>query len=276
MKNIPQKESRYYPTFREFLTDVSDRYADAPAITTYLRGSKRHDKSFRELKEDSFAFASALFASGLNGKHIALISENSYEWLVSYFGTAIAGGVSICIDTEHADQTILEMVQQADAEGIICSSALRNLCSTIEEEIPQIKRVIVIGGKEDDPESFTSFLLMSKDAEAQHRFSAYQIEDVYKRQVEVDGFTFAGQTAAPEPVPAKSAKVDLNLEVAKSGGCYQFRLEYADHLFAADTVSLYSRSLITIVREILRDDSCLLENLSAVSAPCLLYTSRCV
>ncbi len=87
------------------------------------------------------------------------------------------------------------------------------------------------------------------------------------RPVEVDGFTFAGQTAAPEPVPAKSAKVDLNLEVAKSGGCYQFRLEYADHLFAADTVSLYSRSLITIVREILRDDSCLLENLSAVSAP---------
>ncbi|WP_077533851.1 AMP-binding protein [Massiliimalia massiliensis] len=196
MKNIPQKESRYYPTFREFLTDVSDRYADAPAITTYLRGSKRHDKSFRELKEDSFAFASALFASGLNGKHVALIGENSYEWLVSYFGTAIAGGVSICIDTEHADQTILEMVQQADAEGIICSSALRNLCSTIEEEIPQIKRVIVIGGKEDDPESFTSFLLMSKDAEAQHRFSAYQIDP---KQTASIVYT-SGTTSTAKPV----------------------------------------------------------------------------
>lgn len=196
MKNIPQKLTRYFTTFQEFLTDISDRYEDAPAITTFLRGSKRQDKSFRELKEDSFAFASALFASGLNGKNIALISENSYEWLVSYFGTVIAGGVAVCIDTEHADHTVLEMVRHADADAIVCSMSLRGVCSMIREAYPHVQRMIVTDANPQLPESFEAFLALAKDETACAQFLSYEIDP---KQTASIVYT-SGTTSTAKPV----------------------------------------------------------------------------
>ena len=67
MKQIAAKESRYYKTFGEFLTDIAKRYGSKTAVTSYHRGMERQDKSFEELKEDSFRFSKALLASGLEG-----------------------------------------------------------------------------------------------------------------------------------------------------------------------------------------------------------------
>lgn len=88
---------------------------------------------------------------------------------------------------------------------------------------------------------------------------------VSMRPVHLDGLSFAGQEAEPEPVPAGSAKTDLNLEIYKSQGCYRFRIEYASSLFDAETVSLYGRSLIAVIRNMLHSDACLLEECSAIS-----------
>ena len=104
MKQIAAKESRYYKTFGEFLTDIAKRYGSKTAVTSYHRGMERQDKSFEELKEDSFRFSKALLASGFGGKHVALVSENSYEWLTAYFGIACAGGIACCIDIEQASK----------------------------------------------------------------------------------------------------------------------------------------------------------------------------
>ena len=51
MKQIAAKESRYYKTFGEFLTDIAKRYGSKTAVTSYHRGMERQDKSFEELKE---------------------------------------------------------------------------------------------------------------------------------------------------------------------------------------------------------------------------------
>ncbi|MDD6235859.1 MAG: amino acid adenylation domain-containing protein [Clostridiales bacterium] len=85
------------------------------------------------------------------------------------------------------------------------------------------------------------------------------------RPIDMDGFSFAGQTVIPEAVPAGSAKTDLNLEIYRSQGCYHFRIEYASSLFDSETVSLYGRSLTAIVRNMLQNDTCLLADCNAIS-----------
>ena len=110
MKQYLSKETRYYNNFKEFLVDIANRYQNQTAITTYLKGTQIQEKSFAELKNDCFAFAKALFANGLSGKHIAIVSESCYEWLVAYLGIAISGGVAVCIDVEQYDDTLEKMI----------------------------------------------------------------------------------------------------------------------------------------------------------------------
>ena len=62
--------------------------------------------------------ARALYANHLAGKHIAVLRENSYEWLSVYFGIAVSGGTAVCIDIDHTDDIILQMMKQADVQAV--------------------------------------------------------------------------------------------------------------------------------------------------------------
>ena len=88
---------------------------------------------------------------------------------------------------------------------------------------------------------------------------------VSMRPVDTDGFSFGNQKVTAEAVPSRSAKTDLNLEIYLSSGCYRFRLEYAGSLFDPETVSLYGRSLIAVIRYMLRDDDGPLADCEAIS-----------
>ena len=197
MKQIAAKESRYYKTFGEFLTDIAKRYGSKTAVTSYHRGMERQDKSFEELKEDSFRFSKALLASGFGGKHVALVSENSYEWLTAYFGIACAGGIACCIDIEQADKILKEMLQKSDAEAIICSQNLAGICAGIKKSIDKITKLIVIGGEDtEDSMSYESFAVLGDSPEAEQLFADCAVEP---DQTACIVFT-SGTTSAAKPV----------------------------------------------------------------------------
>lgn len=165
MKNTVQKYTRYYDHFREFLNDISDRYGEKPAITTYGRGGKEQTHSYRQLAEDSFLFGQALCAAGLAGKHIALVGENSYEWIAAYFGIAVSGSVSVCIDIEHSDETMQDMIFQADAEAIVSSASMAEICSGIAQKASSPLRLIVIRPADSAFESFEAFCEAARNNE---------------------------------------------------------------------------------------------------------------
>lgn len=75
------------------------------------------------------------------------------------------------------------------------------------------------------------------------------------RPVETDTLSFDGQPVRPEEVSAKSAKVDLNLEVYRSEGRYHLRLEYAAGLFEKETAALYIRGIKTTVQELIQGEN---------------------
>lgn len=176
MKYFASKETKYYGDFKEFLVDIAKRYKTQTAITTYNRKIEKQEKTFENLADDVFTFAKALFAKGINGKHIAIVSENCYEWLVAYFGTAVSGGVAVCIDTEHSDETISKMILQADANNIVCSNSLSELCKSIKNANSKIDNIIVIGAKDENDLSYEEFILGANNSEAQEWFENYNVD----------------------------------------------------------------------------------------------------
>ena len=206
MKIYPKKETHYYPTFKDFLVDVSRRFEKQTAITTYLRGSNLQQKSFQQLAEDSFSFAKSLFACGLNGKHIAIVSENCYEWLVCFFGIAVSGGVAVCIDTEQSNETIAEMISLADCEAMICSRGMKSLCDILKSEDITIQRLLVIGDKSDSEESYNNFLTVPQNEQAIASFETYVIDS---KQTAAIFFT-SGTTSSAKPVMLSHSAILFN------------------------------------------------------------------
>lgn len=197
MKCISPKESRYYNTYKEFLIDIEKRYGTKTAISTYRRGAQLTEKSFTALKNDAFAFAASLFSHGLSGEHIAMISENSYEWLTAYFGIAISGGVAVCIDTEHADDTVEQMVRQADAKAIFSSASLCALSNAIQSRSDgKITTVITVSPRDKEALSFEQFVREGQTPEALAQLEKYEIDPM---QTAAIVYT-SGTTSSAKPV----------------------------------------------------------------------------
>ena len=83
--------------------------------------------------------------------------ENSYEWLSVYFGIAVSGGTAVCIDIDHTDDIILQMMKQADVQAVVASSSMEELGIQFSKENSAVEKLIVMGTGGLSGESLESF-----------------------------------------------------------------------------------------------------------------------
>ncbi|MBQ8503915.1 MAG: AMP-binding protein [Clostridia bacterium] len=67
----------------------------------------------------------ALYELGLGGKHISIVSENSYNWIVVFFAIVCGGGVAVPIDKELPDKDISMLISKGDAEAVFHSKTYK-------------------------------------------------------------------------------------------------------------------------------------------------------
>lgn len=137
MKKYPLNEVTYYARFCDMVDGLAKRYGDHPAISWYTRKQEQQTVSFRQMREDVYNLQAELIRRGLAGKHLAIVSENSYEWLVVYFASAYCGSVAICVDVEQSEETILQMLKMADTDAIFLTAPNTGICAQFaQEKIP--------------------------------------------------------------------------------------------------------------------------------------------
>ena len=78
--------------------------------------------SFQQFREDVYSLGTALLAAGYRDKHIAVIGENRYEWIVTYFAVACGLGVIVPLDKELPVQEVSALAGRADISAIIYSA----------------------------------------------------------------------------------------------------------------------------------------------------------
>jgi non-ribosomal peptide synthetase component F len=72
----------------------------------------------------------------------------------------------------------------------------------------------------------------------------YQVMFTY-RPLDVGTLTFGGMPVDAAEAPHSTAKMDLCLEGAESGGGFSFTLEYASSLFSPETAAFYARCFVS-------------------------------
>lgn len=130
----------YYNTpnvsnMREVCSYCADTFGDKTAFN-YLKGKEELKFSYKEFNESVSALGAYFINRGFSRKHIALLGENSYQWLVTYFGVVNSNNVIVPIDKELSPQDISMILRRSDSVLLIYSPTYeeeaKEACENVE------------------------------------------------------------------------------------------------------------------------------------------------
>ena len=78
-------------------------------------------KTFREVFHDVHGFGQMLYARGLRGKKIAILSENSYYWIAAYFAVITGKMTAIPLDPKLPAEDLTELMVRSGCNAIVYS-----------------------------------------------------------------------------------------------------------------------------------------------------------
>ena len=96
-----------------------------------------------------------LYALGLGGKHISIVSENSYNWIVAFFAIVCGGGVCVPIDKELPDKDISMLITKGDAEAVFVSRTYIDTAKLHLTNDDRCQKVFLMSGKCDEDKFMT-------------------------------------------------------------------------------------------------------------------------
>ncbi len=91
-----------------------DKFCGMYAGRVFMRSAAGKEYTYARLREDSLALARALLAKGYKGKHVAVLSENRYEFMVTFFAVLLAGAVFVPLPLNEPSEKLAQMIAFAD------------------------------------------------------------------------------------------------------------------------------------------------------------------
>lgn len=124
-------------TTRELLDVVVEKYDNKVAFAYQI---KKEDISisFSVFKTQVEAFGTYLFNQSFNGKHIAVLGENSYEWILTHFAVTCGGNVIVPIDKELDIDSIAELLVNSDSRIIVYSNTYADIAEELQENLSNL------------------------------------------------------------------------------------------------------------------------------------------
>ena len=122
-------------TIRDIINNSNNKYKDVIAIQE-KKNKKIVSYTYEQLRNDVYALGTKLIDMGLKDKHIAIVGENSYNWIVSYLAIITGVGVAVPLDKELDSEQISKLLEKGDASAVLFS---KGFLSSIDEIIENSK-----------------------------------------------------------------------------------------------------------------------------------------
>ena len=120
----------------DFLTRFSHSDENTCAFALY-DGTQVSDISYHHFCKDILTVAGFFRAQGIQGKHIALIAPDSYQWLVTFFGIMASSNVAVLLNPSLPGDILSWQCEKADV-SYLCSEAESLSQMTWNPGLPQL------------------------------------------------------------------------------------------------------------------------------------------
>ena len=107
---------------KDMLKKTGELYGDRPAyVYKTEEPGKFTEITHKQFREDIDALGTSLINLGLQGKRIAVISDNRYEWCTAYLAIVTGTGVVVPLDKALPDNEIESLIERSEVEAIFYS-----------------------------------------------------------------------------------------------------------------------------------------------------------
>lgn len=148
-KKYPYNDIPVVADLKEMVDFCAKTYGDDTAFWN-LKGKTEIRHSFNDVKADVYALGTYLHSVGFENAHIALIGENSYEWIVAYLAVICGGNVIVPVDKEQTPEDVQYVVNKSEATAIIHSKLYADkteLCDVEKISIENFSEYIAKGNE---------------------------------------------------------------------------------------------------------------------------------
>lgn len=127
------------PVF-QLLTNSAARFPDHVAIRFENR-----TYTYQELKEHVDRLSTVLAHLGIQkGDRVALIFQNSPEYIISYYGVLQAGGIVVQVNPFYKERELLNILQDSEAGWVLCEKEQWDKLKTIQSHT-NIQQILLFG-----------------------------------------------------------------------------------------------------------------------------------
>ena len=138
-------ELLHFKTIKEMFEHVTETYSDKVAILQKFD----HKEEFKEItyadfRRDVLAFGTMMLDNLKITKEdkVIIISENTYQWYVSYMACLTTGIIAVPVDKELPEEEILNVVSRSMAKCVIYSPKKKENIQKLEERLENVKYFI--------------------------------------------------------------------------------------------------------------------------------------
>ena len=111
-------------TLPGFIAEIGATHAGRQALRWRALAGTDRSWTYAEMHAQSLKVARALLAAGAGrGTRVGLLISNRPEWICSMFGTAMAGGVTVALNTFSTLQELEYQLRHCDIEILIMDEA---------------------------------------------------------------------------------------------------------------------------------------------------------
>lgn len=144
-------EIRYLPDIKDIVYYGKENYGDAIAYEDRHFGKEKERRkiSYNQLFDDMNALGTALVKRGLKGKKIAVMSENRYDWVLTYYAVACGVGVIIPLDRELPAGELVNLLTRSQAAALVYSSKQYKVVDQAIEKLDFIEYMIDMDGEDN-------------------------------------------------------------------------------------------------------------------------------
>lgn len=148
---------------KDMINSSAELFGDSPAyLVKNVPGGKYTAKSYNQLRSDIDSFGTALLDLGLGGKHIAVIGETRYEWIVADLGVANGVGVTVPLDRELPESELANLAQRAHLSAIVFSAKVEQRLVNAIKGIDSIKYMISMDAEKSTDDILSMHELVEK------------------------------------------------------------------------------------------------------------------
>ncbi len=132
MKNYPLYSHPQINSLKELLLFCTENYKSKTAFS-YTKKKELISVSYEAFKNDVDCFGTYLFSKNFKNCHIALLGENSYNWILTHFAVTCGNNVIVPVDKELDFESIKELLVDSSSALLVYSDTYNDIAEELKK-----------------------------------------------------------------------------------------------------------------------------------------------